>query len=281
MPELPEVETTRSGLEPHLLGRPLHGARIHNPRLRWPVPDDLDARVRDRRVLAVRRRAKYLLLDFDDQRGLILHLGMSGSLRLVDGDSTRRPHDHVELLLDDGRRLRYHDPRRFGAILAHDGQPETHPLLATLGPEPLSDDFDGAWLATRARGRKIAIKPFIMDSHVVVGIGNIYACEGLFLARIDPSRPAGDCSREEMDTLAQALRAVLRAAVTQGGTTLRDFVREDGQPGYFQQTLQVYGREAEPCRVCGTPIARSVLGQRSSFFCPRCQCAPLKRYHAP
>ncbi|RMG50041.1 MAG: bifunctional DNA-formamidopyrimidine glycosylase/DNA-(apurinic or apyrimidinic site) lyase [Gammaproteobacteria bacterium] len=270
MPELPEVETTRRGIAPHLEGRRVTEVRAHNRRLRWPVPRAIGTPLVGQRLRGIRRRAKYLLLEFE--RGtLILHLGMSGSLRILDCDSPRGPHDHLELCFEGNRMLRLTDPRRFGAALWTTGEPSRHRLLASLGPEPLGPDFDGEHLYRKARGRRTAIKNLIMDSHVVVGVGNIYASEALFLAGIHPARAAGRISRERLQRLAEAIRTVLGRAIEAGGTTLQDFTRADGQPGYFAQELNVYGRENAPCPACATPIRRIVLGQRSTWYCPACQ----------
>ncbi|BCX82298.1 formamidopyrimidine-DNA glycosylase [Methylomarinovum caldicuralii] len=269
MPELPEVETTRRGLEPHLRGRRIVSVRVRQPRLRWPVADGLAGQVCGQTIRALQRRGKYLLLQLETGH-LIVHLGMSGSLRLTD-TATFGKHDHVIFTLDDGRSLVLRDPRRFGAVLWWPGPVEDHPLLRDLGPEPLSPDFDGAWLYRRSRGSRRAVKQFLMDQHVVAGIGNIYANEALFAAGIDPRRPAGRIGRRRYDCLAAAVKAVLERAIVQGGTTLRDFVNDKGQPGYFQLALQVYGREGQPCPRCHTPIERITLGQRATYLCPRCQ----------
>ncbi len=270
MPELPEVETTRRGIEPHLLQHRVAAVIVRKPRLRWPIPDTLPALLEGRRVEAVERRGKYLLLRFAHGT-LILHLGMSGSLRVLAADAPVRKHDHVDLRLDDGQCLRLHDPRRFGAVLWCAGPAEAHPLLRDLGPEPLSPAFDGEHLRGAAAGRKTAIKNLIMDSHVVVGVGNIYASESLFLAGIHPQRPAGRVAASRLQVLAQTIKQVLSAAIRQGGTTLRDFTREDGSPGYFALSLNVYGRDGERCPRCDAAIRRKTIGQRASFYCPRCQ----------
>jgi len=256
MPELPEVETTRRGIEPHLLGQTISGATVRQPRLRWPVPD-LARLLTGHRVQAIERRAKYLLIRFD-HGALIIHLGMSGSLRVVD-------------LLFAGRCLRLHDPRRFGAILWAEGDPLEHPRLRDLGPEPLSDAFDGVYLHTVARHRRVAIKGLLMDGRVVVGVGNIYATEALFRAGIHPQRASHRVSRARLERLAGEIKAVLRHAIGRGGTTLRDFLNESGEPGYFAQELSVYGHAGEPCRICGTTIRTRQIGQRSSAYCPHCQ----------
>ncbi len=269
MPELPEVETTRRGITPHLLGRRIRAVRLRRPDLRWPIPDEITRRLPGQAIVDVRRRAKYLLLD-SEVGSALLHLGMSGSLRVLPASLPPGPHDHVDLQLDDGRLLRFTDPRRFGCLL---WQPagETHPLLAGLGPEPLSDAFDGDHLFRLSRGRRGPVKNFLMDQAIVVGVGNIYAAESLFRAGIDPRRAAGRVSLERYRTLAAAVKAVLAHAIERGGTTLRDFLAPDGAPGYFEQELQVYGREGEPCRRCGTPLRGLRIGQRASAWCPQCQ----------
>ena len=270
MPELPEVETTRRGIESHLLDQRVGRVSIRNPRLRWPIPPELPELLRGRKILAVDRRGKYLLIRFHHGH-LLIHLGMSGSLRVLEAGLAAHKHDHFDLCLGSGLCLRLRDPRRFGAVLWTSDPPQQHPLLASLGPEPLGDDFDGDYLYLQGRSRRSAIKNLIMDSHVVVGVGNIYASESLFMAGIHPSRPSNRISAERYDVLAGAIRTVLTAAIAQGGTTLRDFRQEDGRPGYFAQQLQVYGRAGEPCPECGTPIRSRVIGQRSSYFCCRCQ----------
>ena len=270
MPELPEVETTRQGISPHVLGRTVVAAVVRESRLRWPVRPDLEARLAGRTVADVTRRGKYLLLHFDPGT-LILHLGMSGSLRVVADRTAPQRHDHVDLVLDDGYRLRLRDPRRFGSVHWVEGNPLQHPLLASLGPEPLGAAFNGQWLYARSRGRRVAVKSYLMDGRIVVGVGNIYANEALFLAGILPLRPAGRISLARYGRLAEAVKEVLQEAISQGGTTLRDFVGSDGSPGYFSQRLRVYGREAMPCEVCGHLLRQRLIGQRSSYFCPRCQ----------
>ncbi len=269
MPELPEVETVLRGLQPHLQGRRLQGAVVREGRLRWPVPADLDTRLKGRTIRALRRRGKYLLLELD-LGGLILHLGMSGSLRILTRPETPGPHDHVDLLLEGGRCLRLHDPRRFGAILLSDA-PDHHPLIAHLGDEPLADEFDGTRLYALTRGRQVAIKQLLMDARLIVGVGNIYANEALFHAGIDPRLPAGRLSRPRCGRLAAAIRETLLRAIAAGGSSLRDFVDSRGKPGYFQQTYSVYGRAGEPCRRCGTSIRSFRQGGRSSYVCPICQ----------
>ncbi len=270
MPELPEVETTRRGISPHLQGRTISKLTIRQPQLRWPVPDQLSSAVKGQPILSITRRAKYLLLEFPKGTA-ILHLGMSGCLRLVSGNTPAGKHDHIDWLLDNGQVLRFTDPRRFGALLWETGAIEQHPLLAKLGPEPLTEDFSGERLFTLSRKRKTPVKTFIMDNAVVVGVGNIYANEALFAAGIRPDRAAGRVSRQRYDRLAEQIKIVLQRAIEQGGTTLRDFVGGDGKPGYFKQALQVYGRGGEPCRHCKTPLIEIRLGQRSTVFCKQCQ----------
>ncbi|MDR0779310.1 MAG: bifunctional DNA-formamidopyrimidine glycosylase/DNA-(apurinic or apyrimidinic site) lyase [Pseudomonadales bacterium] len=270
MPELPEVETTRRGIEPYITGKQVRGVTVRQRALRWPVPDDLDTKLSGVRVSAVRRRGKYLL--FDTPRGhLLLHLGMSGSLRIAGPADAVRKHDHVDIHLAGGRSLRFHDPRRFGCLLWIDSEPEAHPLLVELGPEPLSAAFDADYLFTRSRGRSAPVKQFIMDSHIVVGVGNIYANEALFAAKLAPTRKAGGISAERYAALVDEIKQVLGRAIEVGGTTLRDFVGGDGKPGYFQQALQVYGRGGEHCRVCSAVLKEIRLGQRSTVYCSRCQ----------
>ncbi|KIH76638.1 DNA-(apurinic or apyrimidinic site) lyase [Geoalkalibacter ferrihydriticus] len=270
MPELPEVETVRRGLAPHVRGRRITRILVRNAGLRQPVPSDLQHRFSGALVHEIQRRGKYLLFG-TDVGWMILHLGMSGVLRLVDSSQPAHKHDHVDMDLDDGRVLRFTDPRRFGLLLWTAENPLQHPLLAGLGPEPLDATFDGAYLWARARGRSLAVKSFLMDSRIVVGVGNIYASEALFRACIRPDRAAGGIGRLRYERLAQAVKAVLAEAIEAGGTTLRDFVDGEGRPGYFRVQLQVYGRRGEPCPRCGKPLAVATIGQRSSFFCRSCQ----------
>jgi len=269
MPELPEVETTCRGIEPHVTGRHVSRLVVRQPRLRWPVPLELTELLPRRRVLQVTRRGKYLLIGFD-QGDLLVHLGMSGSLRILPQGTPAGKHDHVDLELDDGQLLRLTDPRRFGSVLWQPRGTE-HPLLARLGPEPLSDLFHADYLYACCKGRRCAIKQLIMDSHVVVGVGNIYASEALFAAGIDPRRAAGRISAERITRLVVEIKRILGYAIQRGGTTLRDFVGGDGRPGYFQQELYVYGRAGEPCKTCAAPLKEIKLGQRSSVFCGYCQ----------
>jgi formamidopyrimidine-DNA glycosylase len=270
MPELPEVETTRRGITPYLVGRRVAEVAVREPRLRWPVPAELGERLPGRTIEGVARRGKYLLLAAGDA-SVLLHLGMSGNLRILPAATPPGRHDHLDIVLEDGRCLRLQDPRRFGAALWLPAPPLAHPLLAHLGPEPLDDAFDGDHLFALSRGRRVAIKPFVMDSKVVVGVGNIYANESLFRARIHPLRAAGRVSRERCAHLAEAIKSVLTEAIAQGGTTLRDFLDGEGRPGYFKQSLQVYDRAGQPCPTCASPIRETRIGQRSTFYCPRCQ----------
>lgn len=274
MPELPEVETTRRGLAPHLEGRRVAAVTLRRPDLRWPIPPEIRALLPGQRIDAVRRRAKYLLLDTAAGSAL-LHLGMSGSLRVLPADTPVTAHDHVDLALDSGRLLRFNDPRRFGCLLWQ-GPGETHPLLRDLGPEPLSDAcdgtaFDGNYLFTRSRGRSAAVKTFLMDQRIVVGVGNIYAAEALFAAGISPLRAAGRVSRERYGLLADAVKAILAQAIARGGTTLRDFISPDGAPGYFEQELSAYGRGGAPCPRCGRTLKQAWIGQRATVWCGHCQ----------
>ncbi len=269
MPELPEVETTRRGIEPWLTGETIEAVIVRDRRLRWPVPEDLERRLAGQTIKGLRRRSKYIFFDVADGSAM-LHLGMSGSVRIIDPDEPPGKHDHVDIRLDSGKAMRFRDPRRFGSLLWAD-DPAAHPLIAGLGPEPLSDEFDGDTLWRASRGRKIAIKPFIMTASVVVGVGNIYASESLFAAGIHPKRAAGRVSRERYQKLAEAIRSVLQRAIDAGGTTLRDFHGGDGEPGYFKQQLDVYGRDGRKCRRCGGEVRSVVLGQRSTFYCPDCQ----------
>jgi len=270
VPELPEVETTRRALEQMIDGTRVAAVQVRERRLRRPLPRGLAGRLAGARLGPFRRRAKYLLIGAGEST-LIVHLGMSGSLRVAPAGEPPRRHDHVELLLEDGRALRYHDPRRFGLMALTGADPLAHPLLAALGPEPLEERFDGAWLARRARGRRVAVKAFLMDSRTVAGVGNIYAAEALFAAGIDPRRAAGRIAPARYERLAAALRAVLEAALREGGTTLRDYLRGSGEPGYFRQRLAVYGRAGEPCRRCGAALREQRIAQRATCFCPRCQ----------
>ena len=269
MPELPEVETTRRGIAPYLEGRRLGGAVVRQRQLRYPVTPGLSARLDGRTVCTVSRRGKYLLLDTETGT-LMIHLGMSGSLRVLPAATPPGPHDHVDILFD-GQCLRLRDPRRFGLVLWTSGAPGDHPLLRDLGPEPLGDSFTAGYLHRIGRQRRVAVKTLIMDSRVVVGVGNIYANEALFTAGIHPERRADRISRARYEVLVAAIRQVLDRAIRHGGTTLRDFVQEDGRPGYFRHELRVYGRDGRPCPVCGAPLRRKVVAQRSTYYCSGCQ----------
>ncbi|MBV8974306.1 MAG: bifunctional DNA-formamidopyrimidine glycosylase/DNA-(apurinic or apyrimidinic site) lyase [Sinobacteraceae bacterium] len=270
MPELPEVETTRRGLAPHVRRRRVARLSVYERRLRWPVPCDLPRKVAGQRIVRLGRRAKYLLLGLESGT-LLLHLGMSGNLRAVPAATPRLAHDHFDLVLDSGIALRFNDPRRFGSLLYTSGEPQRHPLLAHLAPEPFSKAFDADYLYRITRGRKVAIKHLLMNSRLVVGVGNIYASEALFRARLRPQRRAATLSRAECARLVRAVRTVLRLAIRAGGTTLRDYLGADGLPGYFRQRLYVYERAQRPCRRCGTSVRGLTQGQRSTYYCPQCQ----------
>jgi formamidopyrimidine-DNA glycosylase len=268
MPELPEVETTRRGIAPHVVGTRLSGWVVRDARLRWPV--ELPPVLRGEPLMAVRRRAKYLILELPPG-GIVVHLGMSGSLRVVSGDAAPGKHDHVDLCLETGLRLRLTDPRRFGSVHFAPAPWSAHRLLAGLGPEPDSSAFTGAYLFRRSRGRRTAVKSYLMDSRTVAGVGNIYANEALFRAGIRPRVAAGRIGLARYERLAESIRETLQAAIRLGGTTLRDFVGGDGQPGYFSQTLNVYGREGLPCRQCARILVGRRHGQRATVYCPACQ----------
>jgi formamidopyrimidine-DNA glycosylase len=270
MPELPEVETTRRGLEPLLVGQRIRGAVVRNRRLRQPVPRRLPQLLAGATVRSLARRGKYLLVDCGAGT-LILHLGMSGRLWVVDGATPATAHDHFDLVLESGAVVRLRDPRRFGLVLWQDGDPLAHSLLAEIGPEPLSGEFDGTWLHRATRNRDAAIKSILMDSHVVAGIGNIYANEALYRAGISPRTPAGRLSRDRCALLVEKIRETLELAITAGGSSLRDYVAADGLAGNFQSQFMVYDRAGEACRRCGAKIRGVRQGQRSTFFCPRCQ----------
>lgn len=278
MPELPEVETTRRGLAPHLVGQRVTGVVLRRPDLRWPIPDEIRERLPGARIAGVRRRAKYLLLDTDAGSAL-LHLGMSGSLRVLPPATPVGPHDHVDVGLASGQVLRFNDPRRFGCLL---WQPtgERHPLLRDLGPEPLPADgdasdggvpFDGDYLHARSRGRRAPVKAFLMDQRIVVGVGNIYVAEALFAAGVSPLRAAGRVSRERYGRIATEVQRILRHAIARGGTTLRDFLSPDGAPGYFEQELSAYGRGGQPCPRCARPLRHAVVAMRATVWCGYCQ----------
>jgi formamidopyrimidine-DNA glycosylase len=268
MPELPEVETTRRGTAPHLEGQIIQRVILRDTRLRWPISAEV-AELAGRRIESVSRRAKYLLIRLD--RGhLIWHLGMSGSMRVLPAGSPAGDHEHVEFQLGNGLALKFRDPRRFGSLFYCDDDPLLHRLLRGLGPEPLSAEFNADYLYRRCRGRSAAIKTLLMNNHIVVGVGNIYASEALYLAGIRPTRPAGRISKARLEKLVDAVRTILAAAIAEGGTTLQDFTQADGKPGYFRHALQVYANKGQ-CKACGKAIRHIVQGQRASYYCPHCQ----------
>ena len=270
MPELPEVETTRRGVAPHVERQKVTAVRIYDRRLRWPVPPDLALRLVGRRVDRVDRRSKYLLFRIGADT-LLIHLGMTGSLRIFTQAPPKQAHDHIDLEFANGIVLRYRDPRRFGAMLWSDGAAAEHRLLARLGVEPFAREFDADYLYRATRGRRAAIKLVLMDSHVVVGVGNIYANESLFRAGIRPDRAAQRIARNRLGRLAATVRETLTEAIAKGGSTLRDYVDSRGKPGYFQLDYYVYGRKGEPCRICASPIRMRRLGGRATYYCIRCQ----------
>ncbi len=276
MPELPEVETTRKGVSPYCLNQTVKQLIVRQPSLRWPIPGDLDKKICGKSIRRVERRGKYLLFGFEHGT-LMIHLGMSGSLRVLladTGQESANKHDHVDIIMESGDSLRYHDPRRFGAILWTEEPIESHKLISHLGPEPLSDDFTADYLAKRCAKRKTAIKSLIMDSKIVVGVGNIYANEALFLSGIHPQQAAGTIKPAQLKKLTDNIKHVLQRSIEQGGTTLKDFVGGDGKPGYFAQQLNVYGRAGSECLHCKTELKEIRQNNRSSVFCPKCQ--PLK-----
>jgi len=271
MPELPEVETTCNGIRPHIIGKSISDVIIRQKQLRWPITENLKQLLVGQTIESVNRRAKYCLLKTNLTETVIIHLGMSGSLRIVNTDLPPEKHDHVDFVFTDNTILRFNDTRRFGAILATSEPIDQHNLISQLGPEPLSDQFTGTHLHHLSKNKKATVKSFIMDGHNVVGVGNIYASESLFMAGILPTRQAGKISLKRYQKLTECIQSVLRQAIDQGGTTLRDFVNEQGQPGYFQQSLAVYGRAEEPCIKCSTPIQKLKIAQRASYFCATCQ----------
>lgn len=267
MPELPEVEVSKMGISPHLVGQTVAKLTFRTPKLRWDIPQDLK-KMEGQVIRNISRRAKYLLIE-TDVGSAIVHLGMSGSLRVLDAEIAPAKHDHVDLKLTNGKVLRYNDPRRFGAWLwTEDGH---HAALGAMGPEPLTEAFSVDYMAAKAQGKRVAVKQFIMDNKVVVGVGNIYANESLFSARIHPTRAAGSLKRQEWAWLVDEIKQVLATAIKQGGTTLKDFAQADGKPGYFAQELQMYGKAGQPCPGCGEPIEEQKIGQRNTFFCDQCQ----------
>ncbi|PJG84270.1 bifunctional DNA-formamidopyrimidine glycosylase/DNA-(apurinic or apyrimidinic site) lyase [Conservatibacter flavescens] len=268
MPELPEVETAKNGIEPYLKGFIIERIVVRQPKLRWQVSEKL-SEISQQKVTALSRRAKYLIIHIE-QGYIIGHLGMSGSVRIVPHDSPVDKHDHVDIVMNNGKLLRYNDPRRFGAWLWTDNLAQ-FPLFAKLGPEPLSDEFNGAYLFEKSRKKTTALKTFIMDNNIAVGVGNIYANESLFLCGLHPLKIANTLTLTQCELLVDTIKQVLSTAIAQGGTTLKDFLQPDGRPGYFAQELLVYGRKAQPCLKCGYPIESLVIGQRNSFCCPHCQ----------
>ena len=273
MPELPEVETTCQGISPHISGKTITSIDIRNGSLRWPVSEEIYQikNVTLAQKNCVTRRAKYILIALPDEAHLIIHLGMSGSLRIASPDEDLKKHDHLIFNICSGLQMRYHDPRRFGCVLWTDKPVSEHALFKKLGPEPLTDAFSSSYLLEKSKLKKKVIKQHIMDNHIVVGVGNIYACEALFMAGIHPQREAGKISKARISNLRETIRHVLQRSIDQGGTTLKDFIQSDGQPGYFKQQLNVYDREGKPCRKCEATIKRVVIGQRSTFYCPKCQ----------
>ncbi|WP_075187168.1 bifunctional DNA-formamidopyrimidine glycosylase/DNA-(apurinic or apyrimidinic site) lyase [Teredinibacter haidensis] len=271
MPELPEVETTRRGITPHIKGKKIRRLSVRNANLRWPIPAELIELVKRKTITDIQRRGKYLLFQLSSGVTLLWHLGMSGSMRILTQAQAPNIHDHVDLELTDGTTLRFHDPRRFGALLYTEGDAAEHPLISHLGPEPLSEDFNCDYLYQRTRKRSQAIKAAIMDSKLVVGVGNIYANEALFNAGIHPLKAAGKLTHPACEHLTIEIKQVLQEAIKQGGTTLRDFTGSDGKPGYFAQQLSVYGRSGEPCNKCGKLLTEKRLGQRSTVYCTKCQ----------
>ena len=271
MPELPEVETVRRGILPLIKGRRIEHVTVREPRLRWPIPKDFSRYARGRLIEDVERRGKYLIVRLDHGDRILIHLGMTGRLLVLAQPTELRKHDHVDFALDNGLTLRFNDARRFGAVLPWPASRADHVLVKDMGPEPLENEFSGAYLYGLSRGRTAPVKAFIMDGTVIVGVGNIYATEALFRAGIRPQRAAGRVTRAEYDRLVKKIRDVLNDAIGKGGTTLRDFASVLGDPGDFAQRLRVYDREGQPCRVCKAPIKRIVIGNRSSFYCPACQ----------
>ncbi len=270
MPELPEVETTLRGIKPHINQQVVKSLVIRHTHLRWPVPADLAHQLENQRLNDIKRRGKYLLFYFDTG-AMILHLGMSGRLRILLKNETPQKHDHIDILFDHGICLRFTDPRRFGAVLFTTDHPEQHPLLKHIGPEPLSTTFHGDYLWEMAAGKKTAVKNFIMDSRIVAGVGNIYATEALFTACIRPGKAAGKVTQAQYQKLAAAIKATLRHAIQKGGTTLKDFAQSDGKPGYFSIELQAYGHAGKPCPRCHKPFKSIRIGQRATVYCVNCQ----------
>jgi formamidopyrimidine-DNA glycosylase len=276
MPELPEVETTCAGIRPHLLNSRISNLVVRETRLRWPVDKDLKKIIEKKKLFAVTRRAKYILLHLEKNKSqekgiLVIHLGMSGSLRILDRESEHRKHDHIDINFNNGKLLRFHDPRRFGAVIWIQDDLDQHKLFKHLGPEPLSEQFSGDYLYLKSRKRKLSVKQFIMDAQVVVGVGNIYANEALFASGIHPNRDAGSLSKKSANDLVDEIKQILSLAITRGGTTLKDFENPEGNPGYFSQNLKVYGRKGAPCPKCQNNLKEIRLNNRTTVFCPKCQ----------
>ncbi len=270
MPELPEVETSRRGIVPHLHNKTITGITIRQHKLRWPIPRNLPKLAQGQKIRGVCRRAKYIYLKLDNG-SIIIHLGMSGSLRICTSKTAPEKHDHIDIAVSNKKILRLRDPRKFGCVLWTADDIDQHKLIKSLGPEPLDDAFTAEYLHSKAKKRSCSIKSFIMNSHIVVGVGNIYASESLFKAGINPKLKAGNISLFRLEKLVAAIKLTLRESIEQGGTTLKDFTSEDGQPGYFAQKLQVYGRAGEPCLLCGQPIKQITQQARSTYYCPKCQ----------
>ncbi len=270
MPELPEVETSTRGIKPHIQGQYLSRMVMRRDNLRWAIPKDELKSLEGERLLEVGRRGKYIVLRFTSG-AMLIHLGMSGNVRIVNAGADVSKHDHVDAEFTNGKALRLHDPRRFGCWLYTNGPIDEHTLIKKLGPEPLTDDFNLDYFWAQSRGKKQAVKTWVMDSHLVVGVGNIYACESLFLAKINPKAVVGRLSKKRLERLLHTIKHVLAAAIEQGGTSLKDFVGSDGKPGYFKQELNVYGRSGEACTVCGQSVKQITQGQRSTFYCGECQ----------
>ncbi len=271
MPELPEVETTCRGIRPHIIDKTIVDVIVRQNQLRWPITENIHARLLNRKITAVLRRAKYCLIKTAGDETIIIHLGMSGNLRVVNHQVAAGKHDHLDIVLNDQSVLRFNDTRRFGAVLVSSSPIEQHPLISHLGPEPLTDQFNGTHLHALAKQKKCSVKSFIMDAHNVVGVGNIYASESLFMAGIHPARQAGRISLKRYEKLSSCIKTVLQQAIEQGGTSLKDFVNEQGKPGYFQQSLAVYGRAGENCQQCSNKIKQLKLAQRASYYCSHCQ----------
>ena len=270
MPELPEVETTLKGISPHLKNKIVTQVNIYKEKLRWPIEKNLNKKLLNKKLKKIHRRGKYLILEFENG-SLLLHLGMSGSLRISTAKMPLKKHDHFEIIFNNKKILRLHDPRRFGAVLWTEENWQDHKLLKTLGPEPLTSEFNIDYLYKKSRNKTIAIKSFIMDSHIIVGVGNIYASEALFQSGIHPTRKTQNISKKRFETLISAIKEILNKAIKEGGTTLKDFTNADGKPGYFAQQLNVYGRSGQPCLKCASKIKNKIISQRATYYCPSCQ----------